>query len=67
MMEIVVLSSVWSDTRVTRSTFKGVDRIDIRTFMDISGERRPTKKGVSIPLDRLPYLIAALQSVDGAA
>lgn len=63
MSETILFASDWSDTRVTRSTFKGVDRIDIRQFIDIKGERRPTKKGVSIPLDRVPDLIAALQAL----
>jgi len=65
--EIVLYSTERTDTRVARSTFKGVDRIDIRTYMDIAGERRPTKKGVSIPVDRLTDLITALQSIGGAS
>lgn len=63
MNEIVIHAGDKWDIRASRSQFKGVDRIDIRTFVDIEGERRPTKKGVSIPLDRLPDLITALQAL----
>lgn len=63
MSETILFASDWSDTRVTRSIFKGVDRVDIRQFIDIKGERRPTKKGVSIPMDHVPDLIAVLQAL----
>jgi hypothetical protein len=63
MNEIILMAFERADIRVTRSTFKDVDRIDIRNYLDIDGERRPTKKGVSIPLDRVPDLIAALQAL----
>lgn len=63
MSEIILMAFERSDVRVSRSTFKGVDRIDVRTFVDIDGERRPTKKGVSIPLDRVPDLIDALRAM----
>lgn len=61
MDEIIVHATDRTDTRITRTIFKGVERVDIRVYMDIDGERRPTKKGVSLPLDKLPALIDALR------
>lgn len=63
MSEIILMAFDHSDVRITRSIFKGVERIDIRTFLDINGERRPTKKGVSVPLDRVSDLIDALRAM----
>ena len=63
MSEIIIFAADSYDIRVSRAFFKNIDRVDVRTFMDIAGERRPTKKGVSLPLDHLPDLIAALQTL----
>jgi hypothetical protein len=64
MNEIILLATDRTDLRVTRSYFRGVDRVDIRTYMDIDGERRPTKKGVSIAREWLPDLITALLALE---
>jgi hypothetical protein len=45
--------------------FRGVDLIDIRIHADFSGadkERRPTKKGIALKIEKLPDLIAALNA-----
>ena len=51
------------EVRVSLDQFKGHDLVDIRTFADFDdvGERRATKKGVSLKRERLPDLIEALQ------
>ena len=37
--------------RVTAGEFKGVKRVDVRRYYeDDDGEKRPTQKGVSLPL-----------------
>ena len=44
-----------------RSEFRGHNLIAVRVyFRDDSGEMHPTKKGVSVKLDRLPELVDAL-------
>lgn len=54
--------------RASVSTFRGRERLDLRQWMEIDGELRPTKKGISVPVDFLPELeqaVAALrQAVD---
>jgi len=54
--------------RASVSTYRGREYLDLRTWMVIDGELRPTKKGVSVPTDFLPELeqaVAALRaSVD---
>ncbi len=51
--------------RISRSEFKGVDRIDIRHFYldKDSDEFKPTKKGVSIPVEKIPALIKRLKAI----
>ena len=52
---------------IALETFRGVDLIDIRVHADFSGadpERRPTKKGVALKVEKLPQLIAALQNAE---
>ena len=43
-------------------SYAGLKLVDVRTFMDLrDGVRRATKKGVSLKVERLPELIAALE------
>ena len=51
--------------RLSRSEFKGVERIDVRHFYldKDSGEFKPTKKGVSIPIEKIPALIKRLKAI----
>ena len=57
--------------RVSRSTFRGRERLDVRHFFEARpgdpDTRRPTKKGVNLPLDLLPALLAALHAVEAEA
>lgn len=54
------------EVRVCLTQFSGLDLIDVRTYADFSAGvvdvRGPTKKGVSLNIERLPDLIAALEA-----
>jgi hypothetical protein len=59
-----------AETIVVRcGVFAGKPRVDIRIFADYgdTGEARPTKKGVSLPAERVGELIEALQAAAGTA
>ncbi len=49
---------------VSQTDYKGFDLIDIRTFYtDANDELKPTKKGVTIRLEKVDELIAALKNI----
>jgi len=49
---------------ISRSDYKGIDLVDIRTFFtNEKGDLSHTKKGVSIRLELLDELIASLSAV----
>ena len=59
----VVPKNQREEIRVSIDQFKGTELLDVRIFAnfdDGDGERRPTKKGISVKVERLPELIAAL-------
>ena len=47
--------------KVRLNTFKGKDYIDLRTFL---GEKIPTTKGVSLPVEKLSELINLLEKAE---
>ena len=53
------------DVRVGLDVWRGKNLVDVRTFSDRSGDRvgdrYATKKGVTLRIEKLPSLIAALQ------
>ena len=53
------------DVRIALDEFHGAQLIDVRTFADFTSggpdDRKPTKKGVSLNVAKLPALIAALE------
>ena len=59
------------ELRVALKEYKGRDYLDIRTFIEPYADegqgRVPTKKGITVPLDKLPELIAALQEAERQA
>lgn len=58
------------EIRVDLSEYQSLDLIDIRIYANYepgNTERRPTKKGVSIRVGRLPEIIAALQEAEREA
>ena len=56
------------DLRVRLVEFHGKTYVDVRTFVVADAtERVPTKKGIAVPPDLLPKLIAALQATEREA
>lgn len=55
--------------RVNLDEFRGTHVVDVRVFTAYGdrAEPGPTKKGVSLRVDRLPELIAGLQKAEAAA
>ena len=54
--------------RVSLSTFKGVDRVDIRNYYvdRKSGELLPTRKGISIPVEKVDALVKRIRRIESA-
>ena len=59
------------ELRIALKEFKGRNYLDIRTFIEPYADegqgRVPTKKGVTVPLAKLPELIEALQKAEEEA
>ena len=58
------------EVRVSLSKFKGFDLVDARVWAepdDGDGDRRPTRKGLCLRVERLPELIEALHLAEEAA
>ena len=57
------------EVRVRLSRFKGRDLVDVRIYAepDDSDERRPTKRGIALRVERLPELLEALHQAERAA
>lgn len=57
--------------RVSRSRFRGKERLDVRHYFEARpgdpDTRQPTKKGVNLPLEHLPRLLAALHAIEREA
>lgn len=54
--------------RLDLSEYQGMDRLDVREFLDLDGSGpRPTRKGINLPVSRLPELRAALQELEAEA
>jgi hypothetical protein len=62
----IVSKNAREEVRISLSRFKGVELVDVRIYANFNGvseeERRATKKGVSLKLDRLPALIEGLKA-----
>jgi hypothetical protein len=75
MSEPVLIATVpknaREEVRVSLTEYKGYALIDVRTYAEFAsagdGERKPTPKGVSLKVERLPELIAALQAAQSQA
>jgi hypothetical protein len=74
MNEPQIIATVEKNTleevRVALDEFHGIDLIDIRVFADFTGthaEKRPTKKGISLKVAKLPELIEALEKARAEA
>jgi hypothetical protein len=53
------------EIRIALTEFSGRSLVDLRTYVAFGGveEKRPTKKGVSVRIDKLSELLAALELV----
>jgi hypothetical protein len=66
----VIPKNAHESVRVALDHYRGVDLVDIRVLAslhDPSGGQVPTKKGVSLKIQRLPELVAALQAAEAEA
>lgn len=56
------------DVQVQRSEFRGKARLDVREFFELRpgdpDSARPTKKGISLPVQDLPRLMALLKAAE---
>lgn len=57
--------------RIARTTWRGKSRVDVRQVFEVRPgypeTRQPTKKGVSLLLEDLPRLLAALHAIGAEA
>ncbi len=73
MTETVLIGTVpkngAEEVRVALTSYRGTVIIDVRVFSEFGDavERRPTKKGVALPLGRLPALIEKLLIAEAEA
>ena len=66
----VVKKNPTQEVRVYLSAWKGCNLIDVRTYVepcDMDGEWRPTRRGVTLALGRLPELIDGLVATEREA
>ena len=62
--------STAEEVRVSLSKFKGFDLVDARVWADPDdgdGDRRPTRKGLCLRVERLPELLEALRQAEEEA
>ena len=62
--------STAEEVRVSLSKFKGFDLVDARVWADPDdgdGDRRPTRKGLCLRVERLPELLEALHQAEEEA
>lgn len=59
----IVQKNQFSDIRVRFAEYHGKRYLDVRTFVtaDATGERVPTRKGITLAPDKLPELLALLK------
>lgn len=58
------------DVRIALTEFQGLKLVDLRIYAFLSGEngtKYPTKKGLSLRVERLPALIKALRKAEAEA
>ena len=57
--------------RVARTTWRGKNRVDVRQVFEVRpgdpDSRQPTRRGVSLRLEYLPRLLAALRRIEAEA
>jgi len=57
------------EVRITLGTYRGYDLVSARIWTDADdgGDRRPTRKGLTLRVERLPELVAALRQAEEEA
>lgn len=50
------------ELRLTFSTYEGKPVIQFRDWYEVDGNRRPGKKGISLPVKSLPEIVSALDT-----
>ena len=66
---VIIQKNKSEEIRAAVTHFKGHDLLDVRTYMefkDSDGDRKPTKKGFSLNIEKFPELIEALQSLQAS-
>ena len=67
----IIEKSKTEEPRIALKKFKQHDYLDIRTYVEPYADegqgRVPSKKGITIPVPKLPDLIAALQKAEEEA
>ena len=64
----VIEKSSTQDVRVQLSEYRGHYYVDVRVFVVIDVVKRgPTKKGITLAVEKLPELIAGLQAAEREA
>lgn len=63
--ELVLQRGPDIELRIALTEFKGQQYIDVRTWWKPAGEFKPTKKGVSIPVESLDQVIQVLEAIRG--
>ena len=57
------------EIRVSRSRYRNRERVDVREYVGFGepDSMKPTKRGVNLPLEHLPRLLAALHAIEREA
>ena len=66
----VIAKSAIEEVHVDLSEYRGHDLVSVRIWANYDGAdepKRPTKKGVSLKVEKLPQLIAALREAESRA
>jgi hypothetical protein len=64
LLKAVELNARGDQVQIRRSQLNGTPRIDIRRwYLDDSEVMRPTRKGISLPQDKLATVVVALSEV----
>jgi transcriptional coactivator p15 (PC4) len=66
----VIAKNSRETVRIALDQYHGADLVDIRVTVELNAETKvpiPTKKGISLRIEQLPELIAALQAAEAEA
>ena len=49
------------EIRFSLQEYRGTDLIDIRVYFDSGGKKTPTKKGISVPIERFDEFVDCIE------